>query len=81
MTLWLQDAILYFTNDHSDEMGALRTIKDFLLIGTGSVGHYDGNTVKILANDIRYANGITIDRDSKNYLLQHVRTEVFMCTI
>ena len=55
----------YFTNDHSDEMGALRTIKDFLLIGTGSVGHYDGNTVKILANDIRYANGITIDRDSK----------------
>lgn len=55
----------YFTNDHESGRNWLTTIKDFLMIGTGSVGYYDGSNVKLLAKGIRYANGINIDQSYK----------------
>ncbi|HMQ48705.1 MAG TPA: SMP-30/gluconolactonase/LRE family protein [Saprospiraceae bacterium] len=54
----------YFTNDHG-EPGGVSHWKDFLVIGTGQVGYFDGQEVKILAKGIRYANGINISQDGK----------------
>ncbi len=54
----------YFTNDH-DARGGTAHLKDFLLIGTGQVGFFNGNKVEILAEGIRYANGINVSRDGK----------------
>lgn len=54
----------YFTNDH-DEEGGVSTWKDFLVIGTGQVGYFDGKKAEILAKGIRYANGINLSPDGK----------------
>ncbi len=52
----------YFTNDH-DSSGGVSQLKDFLLIGTGQIGFYDGENAEILSRGINYANGITISPD------------------
>lgn len=58
----------YFTNDH-DSHGGVSSWKDFLVIGTGQIGFYDGNKTAILEEGIRYANGITLSPDgSKIYV-------------
>lgn len=54
----------YFTNDH-DQEGGVSSWKDFLVIGTGQVGYFDGKQASILAKGIRYANGITVSPDGK----------------
>ncbi len=54
----------YFTNDH-DQEGGVSSWKDFLVIGTGQVGYFDGKQATILAKGIRYANGITVSPDGK----------------
>ena len=54
----------YFTNDHDAE-GGVSTWKDFLVIGTGQVGYYDGKKAEILTKGIRYANGINLSPDGK----------------
>ncbi len=57
----------YFTNDHGSS-GGISHLKDFLMIGTGQVGYFDGNKVEILDRGILYANGINITQDGM-YLL------------
>ena len=60
----------YFTNDHNEKAGRLRSIKDLLMIGTGNVGYFDGKQVTITsAQDIKYANGVNISRDGKDLYL------------
>jgi arylesterase/paraoxonase len=59
----------YFTNDHDKNDGTKATIEDLLLIGTGSVGYFDGQDAKLLDTGIRYANGITIDEVRKKLLI------------
>lgn len=55
----------YFTNDHDSDGGGLSGIEDFLLIGTGSIGYFDGKMITLLDEGIRYANGITTSPDGK----------------
>lgn len=52
----------YFTNDHNTR-GTVAHLKDFLLIGTGQVGYFDGERAEILDTGIQYANGINITAD------------------
>jgi len=54
----------YFTNDHK-KPDKFSTVKDYMLIGTGSVGYFDGKKVQLLDDGIRYANGITVSPDGK----------------
>jgi len=54
----------YFTNDH-DSHGGISRWKDFLVIGTGQLGYYDGKQTKVLDQGIRYANGIARSPDGK----------------
>lgn len=54
----------YFTNDH-DQPGGISSWKDYLVIGTGQVGYFDGERLRIMADHIRYANGITISPDGE----------------
>ncbi len=56
----------FFTNDHGDHPdGGVSSLKDFLLIGTGQIGYFDGEKAVILDKGIRYANGITVSPDGK----------------
>lgn len=54
----------YFTNDHGAS-GSVSQWKDFLLIGTGEVGYFDGKNAHLLVSGLRYANGIAIGPDAK----------------
>lgn len=54
----------YFTNDH-DAATTVSHWKDFLLIGTGEIGYFDGSTGLILEKGLRYPNGITLSPNQK----------------
>lgn len=54
----------YFTNDHG-EAGGISHWKDFLVIGTGQIGFFDGKEVEILEKGIRYPNGINIGKNGE----------------
>ena len=58
----------YFTNDHGSR-GGISQLKDFLMIGTGQVGYFDGNTVKTLDKGLLYANGINLSKDGQYVLV------------
>jgi arylesterase/paraoxonase len=58
----------YFTNDH-DTPGGTDRWKDYLLIGTGQMGFYDGQKATILATGIGYANGINMTKDGRHLLV------------
>lgn len=52
----------YFTNDH-DKGGGIDRWKDYLLIGTGQVGFYDGDNVEIFDSGLGYSNGVNLSKD------------------
>lgn len=58
----------YFTNDHNSK-GTMAYVKDFLMIGSGQVGYFDGEQVEILDKGIPYANGINITGDGMYVLV------------
>jgi arylesterase / paraoxonase len=60
----------YFTNDHNEKLSKWRGIKDFMTIGTGNVGYFDGEKVSITSIEgVKYANGINISQDGKKLFL------------
>jgi arylesterase/paraoxonase len=61
----ISSAEFYLTNDHGETKSFMRTVKDFLKIGTGSVVYFDGNSGKTVAERIPYANGIHTSKDGK----------------
>jgi len=63
----------YFTNDH-DGKGGISHYKDFLRIGTGQLGYYDGEKAGILDDGLRYANGVNTSADGK-YLFVALTTD------
>ncbi|GAB4253643.1 MAG: arylesterase [Saprospiraceae bacterium] len=54
----------YFTNDHGAD-ASVSHWKDFVLIGTGEVGYFDGEKGHILEAGLRYPNGINTSADGK----------------
>ena len=54
----------YFTNDHGTD-ASVSQWKDFLLIGTGEIGYFDGDEGHILETGLRYPNGIITSPDGK----------------
>lgn len=58
----------YFTNDHTESASGSQW-KDFLLIGTGEIGYFDGEQGHILASGLRYPNGITTSPDGSLLLV------------
>jgi arylesterase/paraoxonase len=60
----------YFTNDHAERPGTLRSLKDLATIGTGNVGYYNGERVVITSVEgIKYANGINASADGAQVYL------------
>lgn len=54
----------YFTNDH-DKGGGIDRWKDYLLIGTGQVGFFDGENVEIFDSGLGYSNGVNLSKDGE----------------
>jgi arylesterase/paraoxonase len=59
----------YVTNDHGPEQGTNRFLADLLRKPTASIGYYDGESFRIVAKELRYANGIQISPDGSFVLV------------
>lgn len=60
----------YFTNDHAESPGTMRSLKDLATIGTGNIGYYNGERVVITSVEgIKYANGINVSADGSQIYL------------
>lgn len=55
----------YVTNDHGSQ-GLARTFEDWLRLARASVVYYDGKSLRRVADDIVYANGIDVSADGKS---------------
>jgi arylesterase / paraoxonase len=55
----------YFTNDHNEPPSGWRAFKDILTIGTGNVCFFDGTSVEVFDDGLKYANGINKSPDGK----------------
>ena len=53
----------YFTNDHNEKPSGWRYIKDLLTIGTGNVCYFNGETIVVYDEGLKYANGINMSLD------------------
>jgi arylesterase/paraoxonase len=74
------DRQFYFTNDHAERPGTVRSLKDLATIGTGNVGYFDGEkTVITSVEGIKYANGINVSKDgSEVYLAATTDRKVYV---
>ena len=57
------DDRFYVTNDHGSEPGFGRTLEDYLRLRRANVLHFDGQRFRVVAEDLRYANGIAVSPD------------------
>lgn len=57
----------YYTNDHGNVSGFLRTLEDYLGLRASNVGYFDGQEFREVADGIAYANGINYDQ-SRNLM-------------
>ena len=55
----------YFTNDHASSGKFWQMLEDYLQLRMASAIYYDGNSYKIAADGMAYANGINISEDKK----------------
>jgi arylesterase/paraoxonase len=53
----------YVTNDHGSQTATGRMLEDYLLLPRGDVVFYDGNSAKVAASGLNYANGINRSAD------------------
>jgi arylesterase/paraoxonase len=56
----------YFTNDHGSKSNWGRKIEDYLRLSRSTIVYYDGTSLRKVAGDLAYANGIWATADGKN---------------
>jgi arylesterase/paraoxonase len=55
----------YATNDHGRTEGAARLLEDYLQRPLANVVYFDGERLRIVADEIAYANGINMSQDGR----------------
>lgn len=55
----------YFTNDHGSKSNRGKQIEDYLRLAHSSIVYYDGTSLRKVAGDLAYANGIWATADGK----------------
>ena len=55
----------YASIDHGNPSGFSRTLEDYLRLPLAKVVYYNGKTVRYVADNIRYANGVNISPDGQ----------------
>ncbi len=53
----------YFTNDHGSRSEFGRTMEEYLRLPRSNIAYYDGKGVRVVAEGLRFANGIWADRE------------------
>lgn len=69
----------YFTNDHNEKPSGWRYVKDLLTIGTGNVCYFNGESVIVYDEGLKYANGINMSLDgSQIYVASPTDLRIFI---
>ena len=69
----VDDGVFYMTNDHISMNPLKQKFYDYLQISGSNVAFYDGNSFRIVARGLVYANGINISHDGSTiYVAQCV---------
>ena len=55
----------YVTNDHGSRSKIVQTVEDFLQLSRANVLYYDGAQFRVVADGLRYANGINMSPDGR----------------
>jgi arylesterase/paraoxonase len=55
----------YFTNDHGYRSALGKKLEDYLQLSRSNIAYYDGKSMRIVADDLLYANGIWATNDGK----------------
>ena len=55
----------YFTNDHGSRSAFCRKLEDYLRLSRSNIVYYDGAKMRLVADDLSYANGIWASSDGK----------------
>jgi len=67
----------YVTNDHTSRTGLGRTLEIYLLLPRANVVYYDGTVPRVVAEGLRFANGIALSHDrSKLYVAETLGREI-----
>jgi len=59
------DETFYVTNDHGNSSGFGRTVEEYLQLSRSYVLYYDGDSFRLVAEGLAYANGINVSHDGK----------------
>lgn len=59
----------YVTNDHGRPPHFGHLLEDFAFLSNSSLVYFDGSVGRVVAPGLRYANGVTVDRDGKHVLV------------
>ncbi len=66
------DDRFYVTNDHGSEPGLGRTLEDFLRLRRSNVVYFDGQRFRVVAEDLRIANGVAVSQDGARVFVASV---------
>lgn len=67
----------YVTNDHTSRTDFGRTLELYLLLPRANVVYYDGQASRLVADGLRYANGIALSHDhAKLYVAESLGREI-----
>jgi len=67
----------YVTNDHTSRTGFGRMLEFYLLLPRANVVYYDGAIPRVVADGLRFANGIALSHDrSKLYVAETLGREI-----
>jgi len=55
----------YYSNDHGSRTELGRMLEDVLRLPRSNLGYFDGQSARIVAEHMRYANGVNVSEDGK----------------
>ena len=62
----------YVTNDHGSGPGFARTMEGYLRLARANVLYFDGQRFRVVAEDLRIANGVALSRDGQQLFVATV---------
>jgi arylesterase / paraoxonase len=62
----------YVSNDHGSAQGLLRQLEDYLRLPWANIVYFDGDSLRVVAEGLSYANGINVSPDSRRLYVAEV---------
>lgn len=72
--VWVDANRFYYSNDHGSTSALGIFAENYLGVAKANVGYFDGETFRIVAEDMAYPNGLVVDQSGKNLLVASSRS-------